>query len=226
MVKGIIWDFNGTLFDDSAIHLAVWQEIYERLTQGKGDFSEFKKNLIGTHNKTLLERIYKEIAKDLSKAESERLSKEKEWQYRDFAIKNDLCKLTKGAERLLNECVEHDIRMDLCSTSIYDNILFYFQEFHLDRWLDINKTVYDHEDGKAKSEMYKEAAANLGLDIRECIIFEDSDYGIKSAIASGCRGVIVIDKSKTQKVGNGIIQVVADFDEVDRELLFGVLSVK
>ena len=219
MIKGAIFDFNGTLYDDSAIHTEVWRQIYEDLTEGKGDFSKFKDGLIGSHNKILIDRIYAELGKDISLKENDRLSEYKEELYRKYSIEHDLCHLITGAERLLDEMKEKDIKLILCSASIAANIDFFFKEFHIGRWFLREEVVYDDGTCQDKRKMHIEAARRIAVPVEECLIFEDSDYGVSCALANKAK-VILIDKTGTKKKIDGIIQIVKNYDEVDRHLIF------
>ena len=219
MIKGAIFDFNGTLYDDSAIHTEVWRQIYEDLTEGKGDFSKFEDGLIGSHNKTLIDRIYAELGKDISLKENDRLSEYKEELYRKYSIEHDLCHLITGAERLLDEMKERGIKLILCSASIAANIDFFFKEFHIGRWFLREDVVYDDGTCHDKRKMYIEAARRIAVPVEECLIFEDSDYGASCALANKAK-VILIDKTRSKKKIDGIIQIVKNYDEVDRHLIF------
>lgn len=67
--------------------------------------------------------------------------------------------------------------------------------------------------------MYIEAARRIAVPVEECLIFEDSDYGVRCALANKAK-VILIDKTKTKEKIDGIIQIVKNYDEVDRHLIF------
>lgn len=219
MFKGVIFDFNGTLFDDSAIHIKVWEQLYEKITEGKGYFDHFAKTVLGTPNATLIARMGKEVNKSFTAEEIEDLSELKEKMYRDYAIDNNLCQLIKGANRLMDEIKTHELKMNLCSASIKPNIDFFFSEFGIGRWFEKDNVVYDDGSTTDKKVMYKKAAENIGCQIEECLIFEDSDYGAKCAIEVGAK-VILIDRLHIKEDKDGIIQIVYDFDEVDRHLIF------
>ncbi|WP_062518532.1 HAD-IA family hydrolase [Demequina gelatinilytica] len=49
----------------------------------------------------------------------------------------------------------------------------------------------DVEHGKPDAEPYRRGAAALGLDARDCIVFEDSDAGVRSGLAAGAQVVVV-----------------------------------
>ena len=219
MYKAAIFDFNGTLFDDSTIHIKIWEKLYDEISDHKDDYKTFSKNLLGAHNKTLIDKMYQSVNKKIGPEENDRLSERKEAMYREYAIKNDLCHLIKGADKLMDEIKDHDMKMNLCSASIKANIDFFFAEFHVDRWFDPKLVVYDDGTMHDKVLMYQKAAAMIGVDIRDCLIFEDSDYGAECAVKAGA-DVILIDRFHNKSPKEGIIQIVYDFDEVDRELIF------
>ncbi|MBQ1436606.1 MAG: HAD family hydrolase, partial [Ruminococcus sp.] len=47
--------------------------------------------------------------------------------------------------------------------------------------------------GKPAPDIYLCAAKRLGLDPKECIALEDSQNGIRSAFAAGCKTIMVPD---------------------------------
>lgn len=49
----------------------------------------------------------------------------------------------------------------------------------------------DVEHGKPSPEGYLKATAELGVDIADCVVFEDADAGIEAARASGAHTVVV-----------------------------------
>ncbi len=66
--------------------------------------------------------------------------------------------------------------------------------------------------GKPNPEAYLLAAKSLGYDTSACLAFEDSDTGVRSAIAAGCRVVIVGSDCKTSH--EMIYATIEDFAEL------------
>lgn len=56
MIKAVIFDFNGTLFKDGAIHEKIWSDVCSELAQRKVDKSEFK-DLFGAINRDFINNI-------------------------------------------------------------------------------------------------------------------------------------------------------------------------
>ena len=47
--------------------------------------------------------------------------------------------------------------------------------------------------GKPEPDIYLYAAGQLGLDPKDCLALEDSQNGVRSAAAAGCKTVLVPD---------------------------------
>ena len=57
----------------------------------------------------------------------------------------------------------------------------------------------------------------MGVDIKECIVFEDAISGIKSASNAGVKEIIVIDrlgKKESFKEIKGVKRIIKDFNEL------------
>lgn len=74
-------------------------------------------------------------------------------------------------------------------------------------YLDLLITNEDVKNAKPDPEMYLTAAARLGLTPEQCLVIEDHDYGVESAIGAGC-AVFKIDS----------------VDQLDRSLIEGILD--
>ncbi|WP_216404397.1 HAD family hydrolase [Arcanobacterium phocae] len=95
-----------------------------------------------------------------------------------------------GARELIDECVQAGIPTALVTSSYAD-----FAQLTLDACPDLTVAVTGDEvpagRGKPDPLPYRLAAEKLGVDIRDCVAFEDSDPGIRSAHASGALTVAI-----------------------------------
>jgi len=69
----------------------------------------------------------------------------------------------------------------------------------------------DVEHGKPAPEPYRRGADALGYDVEDCVVFEDSDAGVRSALAAGAT-VVVVGTLATPAT-EGLLRV-ADFTRV------------
>lgn len=90
--KGVIFDFNGTLFWDSEKHETAWKEFSKEIRGVELNEEEFKTKVHGRTNELILKYI---MGEDCDKDKIDELSKEKERVYRE------LCKEDKENFRLV-----------------------------------------------------------------------------------------------------------------------------
>lgn len=214
-MKAVIFDFNGTLYDDTDIHIMAWKKIYQEISGGKDDFDKAFRQTFGSTNREIIKHFYEVCNKEISDEDCEMMSKEKERFYREYSVENNRCYLVPGAEDLMNYLKSKGYKLNLASASIIENINFFFKEFKIDRWFDYDKVTYDNGTYENKTNMYRDAAENIGVELKDCLVFEDSLYGSKCARDAGCENIILLDPHKTKKLEEGFIAKIKDFTEVD-----------
>lgn len=194
-MKGILFDFNGTLFNDTHLHRQAWHNFF--LNNFGWDFSdeEIMRRCLGPSN----DDIFKDFFDGkLSRAEMDELAEKKEIEYRT-AVKSDPANmhLIEGATEMLDMLVEKGIPFALATASPIGNILFYLEDLGLKKWFTIDRIVY--EEGKLPSKpnpaFYIEAARRIGLTPEECLIVEDSPTGIQAAINAKAERIIAMDRT-------------------------------
>lgn len=216
-IKGVIFDFNGTLFFDGPKHLAAWTALVEEVRDTP--LSEEEKELVvGPPNLHILKTLFPQI----SEREAKRLSARKEAIYRALCKQDPaFTHLVKGAQALFDELKKQQIPFTIASASIAENIRFFISTFHLDRWIEPSMIVYDDGYHKDKSAMYWHAARNLRVPPQNCIIFEDSLSGIRHAKAVSAALICALGDAhlapKQKQAGADL--TIADFDQFDRALL-------
>lgn len=86
------------------------------------------------------------------------------------------------------------------------------------RWFDIIVSGDDVRAPKPSPEPYLRAAEALGVDPAECAVIEDSAIGVASALAAGCR-VVVVDPAAWESTSTSGCLTVGGIAEIDLELL-------
>jgi len=211
--KAAIFDFNGTLFWDTACHDRAFDIML--LNHGVQLTDEEKRVKIhGKTNPIILRGIFGE---QLADVDVESMGQEKESIYRNLCV-NDL-KFAPGAEDLFDYLKSNEIAMTIATSSGIENLNFYFELMHLDRWFCFNKVAYDNGTfrGKPNPDVFLNAAAKLGLQAHETIIFEDSASGIIAAERAGA-GKIYIVNSYNGNYSQFSHDIITHFDNVNRNL--------
>ena len=190
--KGIIFDFNGTLFFDSEMHLEAWREFSEKLRGTPFSDEEMRHHMFGRTNHDIIAYA---IGKEPSPELVERLAFEKEELYRNRcrAMGKD-CKLAPYAVEFLDYLKSNNVPMTIATMSEKDNVDFYIEHFNLAKWFDLDKIVYS--DGKIKGkpapDIYQIAAGKLGLNPCDCVVVEDAVSGIEAAKSAGIGKIVAI----------------------------------
>lgn len=219
--KGIIFDFNGTLFFDSKMHYDAWKEFSAKLRGTPFSDKEMREHMFGRTNKDIIAyAIGKTPDNELVKI----LGEEKENLYRDRCRKmGKKCKLAPYAEDFLDYLKKENFPRTIATMSNKNNVDFFIEQFKLDKWFDLEKIVYDNGKikGKPAPDIYLQAAKNLGLKPEECIVIEDAISGIQSAHAAGIGRIVAIasmEDTALYKNMPEVNQIIKDFRDFEKIL--------
>lgn len=189
-MKGAIFDLDGVIVDTAKYHYLAWKELAERL--GFFFSEEDNERLKGVSRMHSLE-ILLEVG-NITATEEEKLqmADEKNKRYVDMLATLDKSELLEGAEEYLKKLKSEGVLISLGSAS--KNAPIILEKLGI---YDLFNAIVDGNNvSKAKPdpEVFLKGAEMLGLDPKDCCVFEDSQAGIEAARAAGC-SVVAIDKS-------------------------------
>lgn len=219
---GVIFDFNGTLFNDSEKQERAWQQFSEKEFNRVITEEEFFNYVHGRNNDFIMEYLSQ---KPLIKSQIDDLTEEKE------AIYRRLCKddkfhfhLASGAARLLDDLKSRQIPRTIATASRKTNVDFYIDSFHLKKWFDPDKIIYDDGTvpGKPNPDFYIRASQAINIPAQDCIVVEDAVSGIVSAHHAGIGKVIAICPENKKDIFERmpeVYDIISNFHEFDRFLL-------
>jgi beta-phosphoglucomutase-like phosphatase (HAD superfamily) len=219
--KGVIFDFNGTLFSDVPQHSEAWAAFSATLLGHPLSPSEVQA-LVGKNNRLTLESI---VSRPITDSELQRWSDEKEVLYRKICLEHpSTFHLADGAVDLLDFLKANAVPMAVASMAGPDNMAFYEQHFGLAHWFARDHLICDTGDLPSKPDpaIYLKALTVLGLAAGDCIVVEDSLHGIEAARNAGIGFIYAIGaKERHEELRKlpGVADVIADFKEFDRALL-------
>lgn len=191
-MRQYIFDFNGTLFQDTALHRRAWGIFMARRGIELTD-EAFHSYMCGPPNDAILRRF---ISADLTDAQIAELAAEKEHLYRD-AVRSDpsIQHLTEGAAELLDLMKARRIPHAIATGSSRDNVEFYMDTLDIGRWFDYDHIFYAEGrlPGKPDPAVYRLAMDKLGYTPGNVTVVEDALAGIQSALGAGVGRIIAID---------------------------------
>ena len=221
LYKGIIFDFNGTLYWDSAKHKEAWREYSKRLRGTPFSDEEMIKYMFGRTNEQIIGYA---IGKKPSAEMVQKLGDEKEALYREMCLKDaENFYLADGVVEFLDFLKDNNIPRTIATMSDKNNVDFYIEHFDLAKWFNIDEIVYSDGiiPGKPAPDIYEIAAKNIGLKPEECIVVEDAVSGIESARAAGIGKIIAICSEESPELYKSIPAVggiINSFREFDKTL--------
>jgi beta-phosphoglucomutase len=182
--KAFLFDLNGTMINDMHYHIKAWHRILNEL--GAGISMERVKHECYGKNHELLERIF---PGRFTETEKEKLSFEKEKQYQ-AEFKPHL-ELLPGLSTFLDQSFNGGIKMAIGSAAIMYNIDFVLDNLGIRKYFDVIVSADNVQTSKPDPETYLKCAEQLGVDPKDCLVFEDAPKGVESAINAGMESVVI-----------------------------------
>ncbi|MCH5297477.1 MAG: HAD family phosphatase [Ruminococcus sp.] len=187
MIKGAIFDMDGLMFDSERLVCSIWQEMMD---ENGYEFSvDIFKNTIGLRqdkSKIFYTSLYgNDFDYDHFKAQSrERFYKR---------IERDGVPIKKGLFTLLDYLKSQNIKMAVATSTSSQTALKVIRKAGIYEYFDSFVCGDDVKNGKPHPEVFLTAAERIGVSPEECIAFEDSINGIKSAFSANMTTVMVPD---------------------------------
>jgi len=208
--KGIIFDFNGTLFWDTSYHDLAW-DIFLENHQIKLTNQEKAKKIHGKSNADILKGIF---SKEISNEDIFEMTMEKEKIYHNICLKTKM-EYAPGAIEFIKYLRLNNIKYTIATSSGWENIDFYIENMDLEKWFDIDLLVYNDGSfrGKPYPDIFIKAIDKLQIKGENILIFEDSIAGIQAAEYSSAGQIIVVN-SNNGNYEKLPYQVITNFNQV------------
>ena len=212
MIKGIIFDMDGTIVDSLPYHHEAWKIFFNE--NKVENFSEKLNQYKGGGTLDLMRTVY---GNQYSKKELKKMSEDKEMIFRKI-YKGEI-KQILGFKKFLDELKSKDIMVGLASNAIRKNVSMILNELE----------IYDHFDsiicgdevinGKPNPEMFNESIDRFKISKNDCLIFEDSIEGVEGAINSGIKAIGVTSSySNKILINSGAIETIENYVNINNKL--------
>ena len=203
-IKGVLFDFNGTLFFDTDCHIKAFEKCFANRGMNIPSPQFIINNLFGLSNELIYKKFFDANA---TPEDCKRFGEEKEGFYYQACLSLPCgMQYTKGVCELMTYLIENNIPYCLATGAGMDNITFYNKNMDLAKWFDREHIVCSDDKVKCKPdpEIYEYAASKIGLTAPECIVFEDGPLGLIAANKAGAGAAIAIyEKGLSSPLING-----------------------
>lgn len=208
MIKGAIFDMDGLMFDSERLVCSIWQEMMDE--NGYKFNVDIFKNTIGLRQDKSKEFYTSLYGEDFDYDGFKIQSRQRFYK----RIEKDGVPIKKGLFELLDFLKDNNIKMAVATSTSAKTALKVIKKAGVYDCFDSFVCGDDVKNGKPHPEVFLTAAERIGVPPEECVAFEDSINGIKSAFAANMTAVMVPDfLQPTDEIKNKISFLCNSLDE-------------
>jgi beta-phosphoglucomutase len=192
MIKGVIFDMDGTIVDSLPFHYKAWKIFFNE--NKVENFSEKLKDYKGGGTLDLMNAVYGD---KYSRKKLKIMTDDKEIIFREI-YKNNVVPIM-GFMEMFELIKSKNILVGIASNAIRKNVEMILSELKIYEKFDSIICGDEVKKGKPDPEMFNETVKRFNLKKEECLIFEDSVEGVLAAVNSKV-DVVGITSSTSKKV--------------------------
>jgi len=213
-IKGIIFDCDGVLVDAENWHWQTWVEILKPLGINLSKEEYF--NYAGKREDIIAGELIEKYNLNLEKEE---LKERKDALMKEWVSTKDI-KLMPYAKEAVEFFTGKGMKMAVAAGSTKDQVILKLKRGNLFSYFPVITSGSEVKRGKPFPDIYLLSAERLNLKPEECLCFEDTEYGLRSAKSAGaiCFAVpqefsVKQDFSQADKIFNNLKEVVEFYKE-------------
>ncbi len=217
MITAVIFDMDGTLYNNEHIYFKCYKKAAAEMgldftfvlfAQGVGISREEANKFIRQH-----------FGQD---TDTDRLERRTYQLVEAYLSGGGEIPFMPGAKQTVELFYKRGLKLGLASSNIRKWVEFYVETTGLRRYFATFTTCEDVTHLKPNPEVYLRTAAKLGVDPKQCLVFEDSVAGATASIRAGMRTCMVPNikqpdsfiKDHAFKIYTSLEQVPGDLDEL------------
>ena len=179
--QAYIFDFDGVVMDTESLHFKAWNKGFEIM--GESLTEEEYLPLKSTGRKHIVNTFANKIGREISEEKTLEICKIKDDYFKELCKNIDKSLLINGVEDFLIKLKNEDKKIAVASSASTTTELL--KKVGLTKYFDV---VADGNLGLPKKPdpaIFLKAAELLGVEAKDCLVFEDSPAGLKAAENAG-----------------------------------------
>jgi len=214
VIKACIFDLDGVIVDTAHYHFLAWRrlarEIGIELTLADNE------RLKGVSRMRSLEIILELGGVTRSEHDKENMANKKNTWFVDYLERMAPEEIFPGVRPLIKNIREMGIKVALASSSKNAKTVIQLLHLHQDFDAVVDGTMITNS--KPGPEIFLLAARKLGVDPKDCVVFEDAEAGVEAALAAGMKCVGIGSPIQLRQA-NKVIAKTGEFQIVELEEL-------
>jgi beta-phosphoglucomutase family hydrolase len=217
--RAFIFDMDGTLVDNMHVHAKAFKQLLDEngIEMATDKFDKFIIETAGRTNREIMPTVFGE---DVSGERIDELASRKEELYREAFL--PIRRPVEGLVDFLTEAHELGIKLAVATAGGQKNMEFILDGLDLRKFFDAVTTSADVSNGKPNPEVFLVSAEKLGVEPRNCLVFEDAFGGFEAAHRAGMKsiGLTTVNTAEDILARDSVVEAYADFTSVTaRELV-------
>ncbi len=194
MVGAVIFDFDGVITDSEILHLRCFNKVLAQFGF-EIEKNDYYKNYLGLSDFELFSLLIEKGKIKPADKTIENLISEKNQIYEEIAVAEG--HTIEGVHGFIELLAANDIPMAIYSGSLLSEIMLILEHANLHTFFKIVVSAEDVKKGKPDPEGFIIALQRLNKEVSpaisadQCIVIEDSHWGLESAVAAGMHTVAV-----------------------------------
>ena len=201
---------DGTMVDNMMTHHRGWQK-----TLAAYGLQLTLEDVIATCHGKNVEIIERLFPGKYTPVERERISFEKESGYREIFLSE--LRLLPGLAELLETAKSANIPMGIGTAAPKENVDFVLDNLGIRHYFKTVIHAEDVEKGKPEPEVFFKVADKLGVSYGDCLVFEDSPTGAKTALHAGMKAIILTTTHREEEFTgiSSVLRYVPDYTGIE-----------
>ena len=193
-IKGVIFDMDGTLIDS----MWVWEEVdvdyvkRYQLVEPEG-FYEAIEGMSFTDVAKYYKKTFPQIRDSVEQIKAD-------WMEMGYRLYRDEVELKSGVKEFLEELKKRGIKIGIATSNDRDMTEMVLEARGILQEFDAICTSDEVKIGKPAPDVYLKAAEDLGVDPKDCLIFEDVPAGLMAGKSAGMKTCAVADKFSEDQI--------------------------
>jgi HAD superfamily hydrolase (TIGR01509 family) len=189
MIKGVIFDMDGLMFDTERLSLEGWRLVGR--TFGYTGIDEFLYHIRGLSRARIGEIFHERYGADQDYQAALKIRLD----YMYGEIEKHGVPIKPGLVELLKHLKEKGIPAALATSSDYSKASSFLDSAGVSDYFSAYVCGDMVEQSKPNPDIFLKAAKVLGQKPEDCLVLEDSPNGIRAGIAAGCHVIAIPDLS-------------------------------